>query len=343
MKASSLTTWYRKLAARFGRRHALAPQRPPRIGVILSAGGSRGIYAHTGFLLALEHMGIPVSAAAGCSAGAVVGGIAASGSDLNAWADAIRRVKQEEFWTPDPVRHVIWSMVRNRGTGFTGLSDTAAATGFFQHNLTARTFEDCRYPLYIMAINLDQAEKVVFSHGELAPRMMASAAMPVLYKPVNIDGRYYSDGALIELAPVDAICCKHSLDVLIVHQVGQHFGHKGDMSEVLRQPWSLLEIVNRLLFHQRPWYLSNEELGFKLCRCGCGAAVVVLEPQLPELPWPHTERGWEILEIARQKTEALLRPHLEGLLTDPRQRLPIPVAESQRASAKGTEHCATGQ
>lgn len=63
----------------------------PRIGVVLSSGGVRGVYAHTGFLLALEHLGIPVAAAAGCSAGAVVGGIAASGADLNAWSDARAR------------------------------------------------------------------------------------------------------------------------------------------------------------------------------------------------------------------------------------------------------------
>ncbi len=343
MKISPFRTWYRKLATRLGRRGTTAPQGPPRIGVILSAGSSRGIYAHTGFMIALEQMGIPVSAIAGCSAGAVVGGIAASGTDLKVWADAIRRVKREEFWTPDPVRQVIWSMARNRGIGFTGLSDTAAGTDFFRRNLTAQTFEDCRYPLYMMAINLDRAEKVVFSHGELAPRMMASAAMPILYKPVNIDGNYYSDGALIELAPVDNICCKHGLDALIVHQIGQHFGRKGDMSEVLRQPWSLLEIVNRLLFHQRPWYLSNEELGFKLCRCGCGAAVVVLEPQLPELRWPHTEGGPQILEMARQKTEALLRPHLEALLTDPRQRLPVPPTDLQAEQPHDAGRCATGQ
>jgi predicted acylesterase/phospholipase RssA len=321
----------------------MAPNRPPRIGVILSAGSSRGIFAHTGFLLALEQMGIPVSAAAGCSAGAVVGGIAASGTDLKVWANAICHIKREEFWTPDPVRHVIWSMARNRGIGYSGLSDTAAAINFFRRNLTAQTFEDCRYPLYIMAINLDQAEKTVFSHGELAPRMMASAAMPILYKPVNIDGRYYSDGALIELAPVDNICCKHGLDALIVHQIGQRFGRKGDMSGVLQQPWSLLEIVNRLLFHQRPWYLSNEELGFKRCRCGCGAAVVVLEPELPELHWPHTKGGAKILEAARQKTETLLRRHLEALLTDPRQRLPTPPADLRPGQSHGTERCTTNQ
>lgn len=298
------------------------PQVTPRIGVVLSAGGSRGVFAHTGFLLALEDMGVSVSAAVGCSAGAVVGGIAASGTDLKIWADAISHVKKKEFWIPDSMLRVIWRMIRHRGRGFTGLSDTAAAVDFIRRNLDARTFESCRYPLYIMAVNLDRAEKVVFGSGDLAPRLMASAAIPILYKPMKVDDGYYSDGAVIDLAPVDAICCKHELDVLIVHQTAQHFGRKGDMSEVLRQPWSLLEIINRLLFHRRPWYLGDDELGFKRCICGCGAAIVVLEPELPELPWPRTESGPKILAAARAKTESLLRPHLEALLTDPRQRLP---------------------
>ena len=41
---------------------------PARIGVVLSSGGVRGIYAHTGFLLALKHLGIPITAISGCSA-----------------------------------------------------------------------------------------------------------------------------------------------------------------------------------------------------------------------------------------------------------------------------------
>ena len=47
----------------------------PRIGIVLSSGGVRGIYAHTGFLLALEKLQIELQAVTGCSAGAVVGGI----------------------------------------------------------------------------------------------------------------------------------------------------------------------------------------------------------------------------------------------------------------------------
>ena len=36
---------------------------------------------------------------------------------------------------------------------------------------------------------------MVVSHGALAPHMIASAAIPILYKPVNIGDRYYYDGA----------------------------------------------------------------------------------------------------------------------------------------------------
>lgn len=323
-KTSYLKNRCRKLLTGFARRDTdNSPSEVSRIGVVLSAGGTRGIYAHTGFLLALERMGIPVSAAAGCSAGAVVGGIAASSTNLESWAETISKTEPEAFWTPDPLQHVLWSMVRNKGRGYSGLSDTKAAMEFFRRNLAVQQFEDCRYPLYMMAFNLDRTEKTEFSRGELASRMMASAAIPILYKPVRIDGEYYSDGALFDLAPSESICCRHRLDALIVHQVTQHFGYENEeMASVMQQPWSLLEIVNRLLFHQRPWYLSGEELGFK--RCSCGAAIVVLEPQLPDLPWPHTEGGTKVLEIARQKTGTLLQPYLDALLTDPRRHLPFP-------------------
>ena len=86
----------------------------PRIGVVLSSGGVRGVYAHTGFLLALERFGVPIAAAAGCSAGAVVGGIAASGGDLHAWSEALARVDRRRFWTPDPWPVLLWRFLVRR-------------------------------------------------------------------------------------------------------------------------------------------------------------------------------------------------------------------------------------
>jgi hypothetical protein len=125
--------------------HVMKPDRP-RVGVVLSSGGVRGVYAHTGFMLALERLGIPVAAAAGCSAGAVVGGIAASGTDLQAWSDALARVDRRRFWTPDPWPVLLWQLVVKKGRGYSGLSGTDAAMEFCRRQLAVQTFEEVTVP-----------------------------------------------------------------------------------------------------------------------------------------------------------------------------------------------------
>lgn len=306
-----------------------------RIGVVLSSGGVRGVYAHTGFLLALEQLGVPIAALVGCSAGAVVGGIAASGTDLRAWSRALARVRRAEFWTPDPLWRFFWRIAARRGRGYTGLSGTESAAAFCRRHLAAARIEDCRYPFHSLAVNLGTGAKTMFSSGELVPRMLASAAMPVLYRPVAIDGELYCDGALLDLAPMDAICCRHRLDALIIHHVAVRRAGTPELMQRMQEPWSLFAVLERLLYRQRPWYLSEAPLGFHRCPCGCGAAVVVLEPRLPELRWPLTAGGPEIETVANEQAETQLRPYREALMSDPRTRLPLPGAEIH----PGNTHC----
>jgi len=290
-----------------------------RIGVVLSSGGVRGVYAHTGFMIALEHLGIPVAAIAGCSAGAVVGGIAASGTDLNTWSDALARVDRRFFWTPDPWPALLWRLVAKKGRGYSGLSGTETAMDFCRRQLAVQTFEECRYPFHALAVSLRKGRKVMFSHGALAPRVVASAAMPILYRPVEIDGDWYCDGALVDLAPMDAICCRHGLDALLIHHVATR---QADVGQMLRERWSMFGILERLLFRHRPWYLSEERLTFHRCPCRCGAAVVVIEPSLPELTWPMTEGGSVVQAAAEAQAIELLQPYMGALLGDPRNNLP---------------------
>ncbi len=298
-----------------------------RIGVVLSSGGGRGVYAHTGFLLALKQLGISICASAGCSAGAVVGGVAASGTRLDDWVQAIAEVSQRDFWTPDSLPRILWQLTARRGRGYTGLSGTGAAISFCRRVLAVQTFEQCRYPFSAVAMSLGRARKVVFSSGELAPRMMASAAIPGFYKPVQIDGDLHCDGALVDLAPMDAICCRHELDALIVHHVARRHDQPGGIETILGSRWAFAEISARVLFHRRPWYLSDERLTLRHCPCGCGAVIVVVEPDLPELGWPLTEGGPRVQQAALAQTLALLSPLADALLTNPRVRLPLQAGE----------------
>jgi len=283
-----------------------------RVGVVLSSGGVRGVYAHTGFLLALEKMDLDLQAMAGCSAGAVVGGIYASGTSVQELADAIFRIRPKKFWSLS-LPEIFYSLFIKKGRGYTGMSPTKEAMAFCLRHLQAKTFEDCRIPFYTLAKNLLYGCKTVFEHGELAPRMMASAAAPLLYEPVEIDGQLYCDGALLELSPTDAICCKHQLDVLIIHHVARSNKEKPEIQQVINQPWSMVQILNMLLYQQRPWYLSDSPITFRKCPCGCDALIIVIEPELPELLWPETESGAQVLETAKQQADKLLQPYQDAI------------------------------
>jgi predicted acylesterase/phospholipase RssA len=308
--------------------------------VVLSSGGACGVYAHTGFLLALEELGIPVSAGAGCSAGAVVGGIAASGADLHAWSETLAHLDPARFWRPDPWPRLAWQLAVRRGRGFVGLSGTEAAVEFCRSRLAVPRFEACRYPFHALAMSLGRGRKVMFSSGEFASRMVASAAIPLFYRPIEIDGDLYCDGALVDLSPMDAICCKHHLDALIVHHVATRFAGLGELVRLQERLWAFLDILGRLLFRRRPWYLSDAPLAFHRCPRHCGTAAIVIEPELPELPWPVTEGGPGVQAAARAQTETLLQPYLAALLSDPRLQLPVPLAS--RADAVAAPEWACG-
>jgi len=288
-----------------------------RIGIVLSSGGGRGVYGHTGFMLALEALEIQISASAGCSAGAVVGGIAASGADIHSWAEAIIQARTAQFWTPRSTPGLFYDLFLNRGRGLLGLSDTSAPIRFLTEQLAAESFEECIYPFSAVAVNLGDCAKVVFDQGPLAARMMASAAIPGFYEPVEIDGEYFSDGATIDLAPIDAICCQHQLDVLLVHHVAQRNYSTQELKIAFEQPWPILNILHRLIYWRRPWYTSGRAREYRRCPCGCKAVVIVIEPKLPESIWPATTGAANIVEMARLNTHTQLEPILKSLNARP--------------------------
>lgn len=300
-----------------------------RIGAVLSAGGVRGVYAHTGFLQALESLEVPIAAVAGCSAGSFVGGIYASGTPLSQWVEALNQMKREDFWQPGSWGRSIWEMFVYQGHSFTGVSATDAAMAFCRSQLTVERFDQCRVPFHALATSLTSGGKVFFSDGDLAPRIVASSSIPLLYQPVEIDGEFYCDGGVINLAPTEAICCIHDLDVLLVHHVATRTKGFRGVKETDPDSWPMVEILDTLLFRTRPWYLSDHPITFRNCPCGCRVLIVALGPELPELPWPQTEQGFAVQSQAMNQVKILLEPHIEALCNNPEslQKLVLPVEQ----------------
>lgn len=175
----------------------------PRIGLVLSGGGARGI-AHLGVLAALDELGIRPARIAGTSSGAIVGAFYCAG-----WAP--RRILAELQATNIP------RLLRPAFTGFGlwapsalggafGLLRHEAAEALFARHLgSGARFEDLRIPLTIGTTDLLTGEAVFYSSGPLLRPLLGATAVPLIYQPVAHDGRLLVDGGLINNLPVEAL------------------------------------------------------------------------------------------------------------------------------------------
>ena len=161
------------------------------ISLALSGGGARGI-AHLGVLAALDELAVPVGALAGASSGGIVGAFYAAGL-------APREILRLLQATSIP-RLTRLAFSRHGLLGFEAVERLLARhLGAVQH------FEDLRLPLTLVATDLGAGESVYFSEGPLLPPLLASAAVPILYRPVAYQGRQLVDGGLLNNLPVEPL------------------------------------------------------------------------------------------------------------------------------------------
>ncbi|MEX2501008.1 MAG: patatin-like phospholipase family protein [Trueperaceae bacterium] len=204
------------------------PARQVRIGVALGGGSARG-YAHIGALAALERNGLAPQVVAGTSFGAVVGALYALGG-----TPAQLQVQAERLRRRDVLPEVV-DFGLHRGALFRGRRLEA----YFDRLVEGRSFEDLTRTLVITATDADSGESVQLRSGALAPALRASASLPGLFAPAEVDGRRLIDGGIgapVPLATLDAF----DLDV----RLGIGAGMDTDDSDAIR--W-----VRRALGH--PW------------------------------------------------------------------------------------------
>ena len=166
---------------------APAATRPPRIGLALGGGAARG-FAHIGVIQVLEEQGIKPDLVVGTSAGSVVAALYASGksaAELTALADSMEESALTDWAFPG--RAVL------RGE---------ALARFIRDHTGAKTIEQLRMPLGIVATDLDNGQAILFQRGDIGTAVRASSAVPAVFQPVRIGTREYVDGGLVAPVPV---------------------------------------------------------------------------------------------------------------------------------------------
>ena len=213
-----------------------------KVGLVLSGGGARG-FAHVAVLEALEARRVPIDYIAGTSMGAVVGALYASGLT----ADEVREKLLAVDWnaTLRDVTDRNERSFRNKsfeGRNFLGL-DLGVAPGELKlplaalrgqklalalNELTLETatvsnFDELPIPFRAMATDLATGDPVVLDRGALATALRASMAVPVVYSPVEMDGRLYVDGGVANNLPIDVARDMGADRVIVVDTSSQRY------------------------------------------------------------------------------------------------------------------------
>ena len=169
----------------------LSARRKPKIGLALGGGAARG-WAHIGALEVLIEAGYAPEVIAGTSIGAVVGGCYA----------ADRLAELTEFATSLTKRRVVGLM--DFHIGGAGLISGGRLKRLLEDHLDGLRIEELDERFVAIATELGTGQEIWLTHGPLIQALRASYALPGIFDPVKLGGRWLMDGALVNPVPVTA-------------------------------------------------------------------------------------------------------------------------------------------
>ena len=160
------------------------------IGLVLSGGGVRGM-AHIGVIKAMQEFGIESTVVAGSSVGALVGALYAADRSVD---DMLRFFKETPLF-----KYNYFAVAKP------GLINTERFIDTFEHYFPENTFASLKKELHVVATNLESGEEVFINKGELIRALLASAALPPVFSPVEYNGALHSDGGIMNNFPSEPI------------------------------------------------------------------------------------------------------------------------------------------
>ena len=178
------------------------------VALALSSGGARGL-AHIGAIEELEAQGYRITSIAGCSMGALIGGVYAAGklSEFREWMKTVDRKKMLELTDFSlSLNHIV-----------KGNRIIEAIMEF----VPDMAIEDLPIPYCAVATDWKAGREVVLNKGSLFEAIRASISLPSFYEPVQRDGMILIDGGVINPIPMNRVKRKEG-DILVGVDVSGH-------------------------------------------------------------------------------------------------------------------------
>src|SRR4029079_9947952 len=207
-----------------------------RSGSCLAGGGARG-FAHVGVLKVLEANHIPVDYIAGTSMGGLIGALYAMGkspAEMEAliaeldWDPLLRpqtaadnlsyRRKQDRLNIPAPLT------LTGKGADLKlpNALNSGHAIGLLIDRLTLRyasatDFSDLPIPFRAVGTDMLSGEAVTLKSGSLSRSLRAPVSLTGILAPVEVDGKFLSDGGLVNNIPTDVVKAMGADIVVVVN------------------------------------------------------------------------------------------------------------------------------
>lgn len=254
------------------------PGSRPKIGLVLSGGGAKGL-AHVGVLRVLEEMRVPVDVIVGTSAGSAIGALYALGMpvaqieqqliDIN-WLASFRddpgRAYKAVRRKSDDWRYPVEPGIGIRLDGIHLGSGIIAGQnlGFILNELTrdAALVEDFdRLPIAFRAVatDLETGEQVVLRRGDLATAIRASMSIPGVYAPVELDGRMLVDGGVANNIPV-SVAHDMGADIIIAVDITDRLQDVESLREAFSVVGQLTTLMTRMNADQQLELLQDQDV-----------------------------------------------------------------------------------
>jgi NTE family protein len=191
---------------------------------------------------ALFDHGIEPDLVVGCSVGAI------NGAAIAAEPGRLGLKRMERIWgrladgKPELMPRSFLPLAIQMGRKGESLHDPLVLATLLDEELLCDSFEDLELPFACVATDLDNSDEHWFEHGALVPALLASAALPAVYPPVEIAGRRYIDGGVVREAPVAHAVEMGATDVYFMHVghlAGREFRAQRPFDAAIHSYWTL--------------------------------------------------------------------------------------------------------
>ncbi|WP_313309597.1 patatin-like phospholipase family protein [Stutzerimonas nitrititolerans] len=253
------------------------------VALVLGSGGARG-YAHIGVIEELTARGYEIDCIAGCSMGAVVGGIYAAGklSEYREWIESLDYLDVLRLVDPS------FSLGAIRGEKIFGR---------IRDMLGDVDIEDLPIPFTAVAADLTNQQEIWFQEGNLEQAMRASAAIPSLFTPVMQGNRMLVDGGILNPLPIVPVVSSHS-DLIIAVNLNANNHRQYPLPEVVR-PGRFDAMMGSISAHIPFW--RKEEQGLEEHLTELHAGGMASDSQVAAAPSgqsaPKSAEGSKVIDV----------------------------------------------